>query len=242
MNVSKEDQLNYIWISIFIIWFYNTAYLPDISFVVAVVTSIAVIYYLVNMKETTMGNINTDLHYKLESLMMEEEEEDTPDNLHLEPDMINFFYDIRDFRIYNRDSYVKCIINVNTMLGLKKELENDYKYINPKKLSGWQMFGNSIEPEIKTNIKNHAAIFKLARKSANLAINYLHSFVVSLPTGVYQSKHKESVSRFHIYVKRILDEILLVCRENSKDILLGKDYGIPKPSDKELGKFEFFNI
>lgn len=240
--MNKEDQLNYIWLGVFIFWFYHTAYIPDISFIVAVVTIVVIVYYFVNQKETTIGDINKELHYKLESLMMDEEDEDTPSNLHLDPDMINFFYDIRDFRIYNRNSYVKCIINVNNVLSLKKELENDYKYITPKKLSGWQMFGNSEKSEIKTNIKNHSAIFNLARKSANLAINYLHSFVIALPTGIYQSKHAEAVSRFHIYIKRILDEILIVCKKNSKDILLGKDYGIPKPNDVKLGSFEFFNI
>jgi hypothetical protein len=210
----------------------------DISFVVAIAVALFIIFYDNESNKTNLENDNISLHYKLKCLL-KNEKYPTPSYFYLEPDIINFFYDIRDFRIYNRDSYLNSIRCVDNVLKLKLELENDYKYAMYPKPEGWQNFGTPVKTKIETNIKNHKAIMESAEKMSELAINYIHSFSVSLPGGIYIDKHKRALEKFHILMKRILDDILRECKNYSSDPMIGQSYGLPKPVRKDPSSFEF---
>lgn len=242
-GISKENKLYYISIVIFCLWFFKDAYIPDISFIVAVVFSIAIVYYLNEKKENSIDNMNTGLHYKLVSLLKEEGKKE-PDHFYLEPDMINFFYDIREFRIYNRDSYLKAIRHINSLLKIKKDLENDYTYVKEPQIKGWQNFGSLEKARLQKNIKNHKGMFQNASVLSEKAVNYLYSFAISLPSGILKEKHHTACEKFHILTKRILDDILHKCQNGTSDPMLGQDYGLPKPfRKKELNdSFEFVYI
>lgn len=243
-EMSKENKLYYTCVIIGCVWFFTSAFKADVSFVVAVVTAFFIIFYENDKTKSSVENLNTGLHYKLNSLL-ENENHSPPVYFYMEPDMINFFYDIRDFRVYNRDSYLSAIKAVDALLRIKKELENDYKYVQEPKLSGWQNFGDKPKAIMENNIKNHKAIFENAEISGQKAINHIHSFTVSLPEGIYSEKHKKAFEKFHILVKRILDDILRVCKKSSSDPLIGQSYGLPKPikSDKSLSdSFDFVHI
>lgn len=237
-GISKENKLYYLSIIIFSLWFFRDAFIPDISFIVAIIIAIVVIYYDNEKKETSVENLNTSLHYKLVSLLKEEGKKH-PEYLYLEPDMINFFYDIRDFRVYNRDAYIKSIRHVNSLLKIKKELENDYTYVDIPQLKGWQNFGSLEKARLQKNIKNHKGMFQNACVLSEKAINYIYSFAISLPGGIYKEKHHTASKKFHILTKRILDDILYKCKKGTTDPMLGNDYGLPKPFRKKFSSDNF---
>lgn len=228
-KLSKENKLTYVAVLLACIWFFNTVFTPDINFIVGIAAAIFIVYYDTDRRENTTEDLNTGLHYKLVSLLKEEGQQ-APTYFHLEPDMINFFYDIRDFRIYNRDSYIKAIKSTDSLLKIKQELENDYRYIQEQGLSGWQNFGDVPKAKIQSNIKNHKSMFEAAEITGQRAINYIHSFVIVLPGGIMREKHTKAHTKFHILIKRILDDILRSCKKFSSDPLIGQDYGLPKPS------------
>lgn len=237
-DVSKENKLFYFVILVSSIWFFTNAFKADIKFVIAVAVAIFIILYDDNQNKTTVENLNTGLHYKLNSLL-EKENHPSPKYFYLEPDMINFFYGIKDFRIYNRDSYLRAIKSIDDLLKIKLELENDYRYVEEPKLSGWQNFGDKPKAKIENNIKNHKGMFEIAEISGQKAINYIHSFAIALPEGVYSQKHKKSLERIHILVKKVLDDILRTCKKYSSDPMLGQTYGLPKAHRKESTNFDF---
>lgn len=237
-DVSKENKLLYFVILVASIWFFNNAFKADIKFVIAISVAIFIIFYDDKNKKTSVDNLNTGLHYKLVSLL-EKENHPAPKYFYLEPDMINFFYSIKDFRIYNRDSYLRAIKSVDDLLKIKLELENDYRYVEEPKLSGWQNFGDRPKAKIENNIKNHKGMFESAEISGQKAINYIHSFSIALPEGIYSEKHKKSLDRIHILVKKVLDDILRTCKKSSSDPLLGQTYGLPKAHRKDSTSFEF---
>lgn len=237
-DVSKENKLLYFSILVSSIWFFNNAFRADIKFIIAVSVAVFIIFYDDKNKKTTVDNLNTGLHYKLVSLL-EKENHPPPKYFYLEPDMINFFYSIKDFRVYNRDSYLRAIKSVDELLKIKLELENDYKYVEEPKLSGWQNFGDKPKAKIENNIKNHKGMFQSAEISGQKAINYIHSFAIALPEGVYSEKHKKSFDRIHILVKKVLDDILRTCKKSSSDPLLGQTYGLPKAHRNNTTSFEF---
>jgi hypothetical protein len=224
---------------VFVVYFFNAVYVPDISFIVAIAVAICIIMYIVDVKENDIGNLNKELHYKLVSLLQDENMKE-PEYLYIYPDMINFFYDIRDFRIYNRDSYYKAIKSTDELLRIKKELENDYRYIQEGEMESWQNFGPIQKKTIANNIKNHKEMFEMAEVLGQRAINYIHSFAVTLPGGIYRKKYNKAFKKFHVLIKRVLDDILSVCKRGSRNPLVGQSYGLPKPSKKDMNaSFDF---
>jgi hypothetical protein len=241
-NIPKDRQFYYLCTLISIIWFFNNAYTPTVGFVVGLTMSIIYIYYNNEVVVNDVGNLNNELHYKLNSLL-DEEGIDSPEYFYLDPDVINFFYSIRDFRIYNRDSYVKSIKTTNLLLKMKKDLENDYKYYPKTELDSWQNHGYIEKPRETNNIKNLKEIFEISDILGKKTINYIHSFVVTLPTA-YTDKHSNALKRIHIIIKRNLDDILAHCKKNSNDPLIGQDYGLPKPyvyEDQSINNFNFIS-
>lgn len=240
-GISKENKLYYFAVVVVCIWFFSSVFQADISFIVAIATAIFIISYDNDLIKSSVENMNTGLHYKLNSLLFQEDHP-PPLYFYMEPDMINFFYDIRDFRVYNRDAYIQSIKDVDFILGVKKELENDYRYVQEPKLGGWQNFGDKPKAKIENNIKNHKAIFESVEMAAQKAINHMHSFAIALPVGIHTEKHKKSLSRFHLLVKRVLDDILHVCKKSSSDPMIGQTYGLPKPHKIDAKLSDSFNF
>lgn len=236
-NISKEKRLKYIVSSVLFVWFFTTAYKPDLGFIFAIFVAAFYVFYETQYELNQVGNLNTDLHYMLNSLL-EEEGKPPPKYLYIEPDMIRFFYSIKDYRIYNRDSYAKAIKTTDNMLRLKKELRNDYFKYTEVRRDNWQNFGYVKRPERVNNIKNLKEMFEMAEIQSNKAINYIHSFAVSLPVS-YKRKHKKSLDRFVLLNKRVLDDILNHCKKYSQDPLIGQDYGLAKPY-KDTNLFHFY--
>lgn len=240
-SITKEKKLYYFAALVTSIWFFKTVFQVDIGFIVAVIVALFIMFYDNETLKNDTKNDNIDLHYKLVSLL-EKENYPTPSYFYLEPDIINFFYDIRDFRIYNRDSYLGAIKHTDTVLKLKSQLRNDYRYAMYQKPGGWQNFGIPDKTKIQYNIKNHKAILESAEQASELAVNYIHSFAVSLPGGIYVDKHKRALDKFHILMKRILDGIHDVCKKSSENPLVGQTYGLVKPSRYKTTSFDFVYI
>lgn len=241
MTIQKEVIFKYIVIVVFGFWFFNNAFIPDTSFIVSITACAIIIYYLEMVEEISETNLNNELFFKL-NYLLKKENRSPPEYFHIEPDMINFFYKIRDFRIYNRDAYYKSIKHTNLLLKIASELENDYFYINQNGYDSWQMFGPLSRPTIQSNIKNHKEMFQKARYHGQLALNYLHSFSVTIPGGIFRKKFNHSLKESHILIKRIIDNILIHCKRFSKDILINESYGLPKPFVKEKDAINNFNF
>lgn len=237
-NIKPRDKMTYGIIIIISIWFFNHVFKADISFLIALIVGSIIVYYQDDLVHTSTVNMNIELERKLSGLL-EEEQRPPPLYFYIDPDMITFFDSIKDFRIYNRDSYVRSIKTTDNLLKLRRELENDYLINEEKELDSWQNFeliGNENKGKITSNIKNHRQIFESCELLANKGMNYIHSFVVNLPADkFYKNKHKEAMDRYHILVKRNLDIILSHCKKYSNDLLLGIDYGKARPHNKLKG-------
>jgi hypothetical protein len=204
--------------------------------------------YSNDVVNTENGNLNVELETKLNELLKKERRK-PPRYFYTEPDFINFFHSIMDFRVYNRDSYVRSIRTADILLSIRNSLKNDFKYTPEKQLESWQNFelqdfsGGNTKKQEKTNIKNHRQMFELAEGIAHKSLNFIHSFIVNLPANkFYREKHQKAMKRYNILVFRVLDDILFHCKEYA-DIpeLIGVDYGKQKPYKDDLNEvFEYF--
>jgi hypothetical protein len=235
--LSNNTVLKYICYITFSLWFFNTAYIPNLNFIVALVLAVSYIYYDWYTSSKNTQDINIELNYKLNSLLYEEGKK-VPKYFYTEPDLILFFYNIKEYRIYNRDSYVKAIKTADHLLRIRQELQNDYFYIENDGFSSWQNFGYTKRNKKLRNIKNLREINDIAISLAKKSINYMHSFAVSLPSH-FKNKHQESLDRYHLLIKRLTDEVYFHCKKYSDNPLLTQDYGLPKAYE-EVNRFDFF--
>lgn len=235
--LSDNKKLKYLSLVVVSLWFFNTMYIPDWSFLIGILASIVYIYYDITSESQIVNDVNVELNYKLNSLLYDEGKQ-PPDFFYTEPDLILFFYSIREYRIHNRDSYLKAINCANNVLKIRKELENDFEYEEDSGLSSWQTFGYTKRSVKKKNIKNLKEMNELARSFATKSLNYMHSFAVSLPSH-FKKKLHESIERYHLLMKRITDDVYFHCKKYSNNPLLTQDYGLPKPFTK-ISRFDFF--
>lgn len=233
MTLLKEDKFKYAFITLFVFWFFNTAYKPDLSFIVGTIVSITIIYFLMDSTEKDSTTTNNDLFLKLQVL------ESRPDFLYTEPDLINFFYSILDFKVYNPDSFKRCIKTANNLLKIRKEMENDFFYLSGGELVSWQNFGKKSKITRKSNIKNLKEMFGIAEECASKTQNYLSSFSISLPKGVYSKRFPQAKLRYSMLIKKIMDDIYFHCKEFSTNPLTCQDYGLPKGYTKPTTSFNW---
>lgn len=245
-NIQPKDKLNYLVVMTVSIWFFTHIYEANVSFLIAILVAISYSFYTEDKIRVLSGDLNSKLYNQLTSLL-EEDDKSPPDNFHIEPDMISFFYSIKDFRKFNRDAYVRTINTANILLGIKKKLEYDYKYYETPGLESWQNFELTERDSVeKTNIKNYKQIFEIAEMTAHKSLNYMHSFIISLSSNkTYRKKHKNAMKRYNILVYRVLDDILRHAKEySSMPEVIGLTHGKEKPytdNEDELSKsFNFF--
>lgn len=245
-NIDNRDKFRFIVVSVLIVWFF-TSYKVDVSFLVGLIVACAVVYYMSDSNVLNITEKNITLETKLNGLL-KEENRPPPKYFYIDPDMITFFDSIKDFRIYNRDSYVRAIRTADNLLGIRKELENDFFYTQEQELEPWQNFeltlGNGkTKNKEKSNIHNYREIFESAESMGKKSLNYLQAMLISLPVNkFYTRKHKSAMDRYHILIKRNTDAILHHCKFYSRDSdpILGVNYGKARPYEKITTTFEYF--
>lgn len=235
-----DDLFFYSCVIVISVWFFNTVYIPTAATVVSIVVGISVIIYLEHKRTEVSGNLNKELIYKLNTLLEGENiKRDITSVLYTEPELIIFFYEIKDLKIYNRDAYIDAIKTINNVLTIRRDIENDFRFTNSSELTSWQNFGKRLRPTRRTNIKNLPELFRIANENAVKSVNYITSFSVSIPT-IFMDKHTKATKRYHLLVKRITDDIYIHAVEYKTDPLVTQDYGLPKAYKPVKSTFEFY--
>lgn len=90
---------------------------PNITHVVGVSTAAAIVYYLYQRDNVTVGDLNKELEVKLGTLKPK------PHYFHLDADFINLFYDIRDYRKKNVQEHDQALAAADNFLQLVFDVE-----------------------------------------------------------------------------------------------------------------------
>lgn len=238
MNIfpSKQNTLLYLVLSISIMFFFTKVVKIEIGHLLALIVTVAVILYLsfTNLQDTT--DFNTELEYKLNSLMDPDLNGDiqVPDYFYIDADIINLFFSIKqDLAEYNYDAYRNAIECANNVLHVRFDMEKDlcspptvpdlqanfepnYSQ-NPDALNEFKAradFMNIDQYDLKQDTKCKSILlnayenYQLAEENVKKCMNYIHSMIIAVPSEpVIHLKHKQISDRAHILLKRQLDYI-----------------------------------
>lgn len=114
-----------------------------------------------------------------------------PQNFEIDPDLINLFYNIRDMRSYNSLAYDKALKNVDSMLRILKD--------------------------VQIGVQHCEQNYELAHDKHTNALNHLHSVIYNIPlSDVTLDKYKQALSQLQLILKRHLDTIYNICKDQRK--------------------------
>ena len=130
--------------------------------------------------------------------------------LYLNPLIVEFFYDIREFSQYNISAYVNSILHTNNVMKLHQD--------------------------ITQGLQNPYANLDLAKEEVSKSLNSLESIIYKLPiTDVTNTKYKKSVDTLQSILTKYIIEIEQICqRQNKKN-----GYNVlTKPDDQLNSSFD----
>lgn len=216
-SVADTRMFMYIGIAVIILFIFTQIVEVKIGHAMALIISLGLLYYLNERNRENISNFNEDIEFKIKSLS-----DNPPSHFYLDPDIVNLFSIMKnDFRILNKDAYLKAIETANNMLILKDQITSK-------------------------GVLRYADNFEIAEDMANKSLNYIHSFIYQTPGGkVINEKHEKLLGRAQILFRRNLDAMKAVCQYHiNKNINSSTrfitTYGVPKPYDKTKHTFEYY--
>lgn len=136
--------------------------------------------------------------------------------LKLDPIIVNFLYDMREYMFYNASAYRKTILNVNNMLLYYTRIKH------PKK-----------EHDQKYNNKYN---YDIVVESRDNALNNLHSIIHTNASAEFDNKkHSTAITMFQRilegYISEIQDIIQNECTQNLRAYSHFVEKDVPKNND-----------
>lgn len=230
-NMYSKVSLGTGVLSVIIIIFILTKYLTfDKSIlqgVVLIVIAISIIELYLKHTSSKLTDLNKITLYKMYSIqkstydyvesqrlknpkltekqIQEEKRKQKLEYLYIDANLINFLYDISYFNNYNKDVYFLLVKTIDNILKLRYMIEYYYKETN-KLPENCYVIHEQINIEIME------------------AMNYMHSFIFSVPkVNMMYKQHKELQYRLFALLKRHSEFVRLACELKKKQDGINND-------------------
>jgi hypothetical protein len=216
-QIKKWEWIEYLVLLVFVMFLVTRIIRPTAIQLIALFFAIVIIYYRMDKRRTIVSDAYDELEYRLKSLHPK------PENFHMDADIINIFYNMRDFRKYHSEGYDESLVAIDNMLKLVSEVEAGVYHC-------------------KENLD-------VIKDQMNKALNQFHSILFKLPTQLYiMRKHKRALNALHVLLRRHVDDVVRRCKKYYKDREVDIDWheirnSGPRPDDtqrQEGSSFDFY--
>lgn len=191
-SISKESIGLYLAIIFGVIFFVSKVLFPSFANVTGLVAGLAIVYYLNDKKKSTASDYNKKYEIKLNSLIPR------PVYFHIDPDLIDIFYNTRDFRQLNREAYDNALKTADNVLRIEVDAEKGLFYCQ-------HHFDVAQDNYTKSLNHYHSLIFNMKQTSAG-----------SLPVPKLRRKYQRALKDLQIVLRRHLDRIYKLCEKFTK--------------------------
>jgi hypothetical protein len=212
--IDNKNKLFYL-TAFAIIIYLSTQFITPTNFI-GILIGLSFIIFSQDKQISQKSDLNRELELKLQLL-----DKNIPLYFHIDPDMINLFFSIKDFKQFNPQAFVQTMKTTDNVLHLKTDFEK--------------------------TLHNPVETFELAQIMSQKSLNYMQSFIISLPTSkVTNTKFQYVLERHHILLKRNMDYMFERCKELTTDINISTkfitDYNQQKPHNPSIFKFGTSNF
>lgn len=231
----SNDLLFTMTVTVVIVFTIVTKILPmNITHLLGFMISLGVVMFIHDKDKTINSTFNSETDFKLNTILDRVEKSraitrraihstlglspaDTNKNkvqelteknnsLFLDPNLINVFFNVQDFYLYNADAFEKMVSATDSLLRIHRDL-----------LTGAITF-------CQENIE-------IAEEFQKDALNAYHSFIFALPVGqVLDSKFRNNKKRLEILLARHIDDMRAICRRQYGNRASSRS-GTKKPLD-----------
>ena len=214
-TINSRELFVYILVIIISIIFFNYINIKFKS-AVGIVIGLSIAYIIYDKQVLDVSSYENQLKMKLELIRP------TPKFFGDYPELIEFFYSIRELYNYNNDSFTNCVKDVDSLLRLYSDIKIGIKYCD----------------------KNIDIVKSFKKK----ALNNLHSIVFDIENNkIIEKKLKKSLTELQKILDIYLDDMINIC---NKDIEVNgynieKSYvykGGPKAYNTFFAKDEYFEL
>lgn len=215
VSINSKDLFNYFIITIICLVFANILNI-QLTSIFGIMIGLLLAYIFYNKKTLEVSSYNNQLKIKLELIRPR------PEMFDDHPEIIEFFYSIRDFYDYNPEAFSKTVKNMDLILKLYKDIQIGIK-------------------DCKLNVD----VVKEKKKNA---LNHLHSIIYNLENNkILERKLKKALNALHKILNNYEKYVIDICNTQIKDDGYdnGKSYihpGGPKPYNPEINDKHFFSI
>lgn len=216
-DIEPQQWLEYLVVLVFVMFVVTRIIQPTSLQLIAFVIALFVIYYRMDKRSSTISTAYDELEYRLKTLHPK------PENFQMDADLINIFYNMREFRKYHSDGYDQSLVAVDNMLKLVSEVEAGVYHC-------------------KDNLD-------IIKDQMNKALNHFHAILYKLPDQIYfMRKHKRALNALHVILRRHVDDVSRKCKEFYDKRPMDIDYhpiynSGPRPDDsqnEERSNFDFY--
>ncbi len=229
LSIQSINIFIYCWIFLFC-WFFISTFNITIASVFGFLIGILLIYYINELNNNSINNLNIILKYKLNNLFdsinntIDNKKIKIPNYLYLDPNLINLLDLIKDFSVYNKKTYVEIVQCINNILYIRYISSNN-------------------------TLHNIKFLFDIAQNNTYTCLNYMESFIMNLPNEkTYIKKHNITKNKLQLLLKRNLDIIKKNLEEYNKRTGINintrfiTNYDFVKPNDTTKNLIGTFNV
>jgi hypothetical protein len=173
-------------------YFFTKIVKTEISHTTGILVASVVMFLLYQMDSNSITTLNKDLDFKVTHILHNTDIKTS--FLHVNGNIINHLYTIREYQTYNSQVWNQIINNINNLFNLYRDTEIDVASPYPK-LDLVQTFNNCRNFYINT-------------------INSLHSMIFTIPLDDYS---RQKFKLVHSYIRKILKTHLEYIRKKAID-------------------------
>ena len=179
-DIRPAEWLEYGVVLVVVMFLVTRVIKPTWLQLVALLIGALLIYYRTDKRKTTNVRAFTELESRLQQLIPR------PENFHVDVDILNLFYNTKDFRQYHQAGYDASLIATDNMLKIVTEMEG--------------------------GVYHCAENLQVVREQMNKAMNHYQTIIFGLPTDlIFQRKHKRALNALHVLLRRHVDDMAAIC-------------------------------
>ncbi len=181
-DVTVAEWFEYAVVVVFVMFIITRIVQPTWMQLLALMIGLLFVMYRADRRRSTTDMAFTELKLRLKELYPK------PENFHMDCDILNFYYNMKDFRKFHSEGYDESLVAADNMLKIVSEMEGGVYFC-------------------KENLD-------VIKEEMNKAMNHFQSIIFLLPTDIeYQRRHKRALNALHILLRRHVDNMVKLCNK-----------------------------